>query len=79
MLRRQKAPQGYFPDDAYVVSNCVDAVERRLYNVIGQGDESAGLISKNMREDDPRLGFALGLAAVVSIAALVMLAEGALP
>lgn len=79
MLKRQKAPQGYFPDDAYVITDCVDAVERRLYNVIGHGDESASLISKLMHEDDPRIAFALGLAAVVAIAALVVLAEGALP
>jgi hydrogenase-4 component B len=79
MLKRQKAPQGYFPVDAYVVTDCVDAVERRLYNVIAHGDESASMISKLMHEDDPRLGFALGLAAVVAIAAVVVLAEGALP
>ena len=58
----------------------LDAVERRLYNVIGQGDQSAGLISRLMHEDDPRLGFALGLAAVVAIAALVLLSSpGGLP
>jgi hydrogenase-4 component B len=79
LLKRQKAPQGYFPDDAYVVTDCVDAVEHRLYNVIGQGNKSAGLISRLMHEDDPRLGFALGLAAVVAIATLVVLSEGALP
>jgi hydrogenase-4 component B len=79
LLKRQKAPTGYFPTDAYVVTDCVDAVERRLYNVIGQGDQSAGLISRLMHEDDPRLGFALGLAAVVAMAALVVLADGALP
>jgi hydrogenase-4 component B len=79
LLKRQKAPQGYFPDDAYVITDCVDAVERRLYNVIGHGDDSAGLVSKLMHEDDPRIAFALGLAAVVAIAALVVLSEGALP
>lgn len=78
-VRRQKVPEGYFPDDAYVVSDCVDAVERRLYTVIGQGDETAGLVSRLMHEDDPRLAFALGLAAVIAIATLVVLAEGALP
>jgi hydrogenase-4 component B len=81
MLRlvRQKVPTGYFPTDAYVVTDCVDAVEHRLYNVIGQGNESASLISKLLHEDDPRIAFALGLAAVAVIAALVVLAEGALP
>jgi len=79
LVQRQKAPAGYFPADSYVITDCVDAVERRLYNVIGQGDASAGLISKLMHEDDPRLAFALGLAAVVAIAALVLLTQGALP
>jgi hydrogenase-4 component B len=81
MLRlvRQKVPTGYFPTDAYVITDCVDAVEHRLYNVIGQGDESASLISKLLHEDDPRIAFALGLAAVAVIAALVVLAAGALP
>jgi hydrogenase-4 component B len=78
-VRRQKVPMGYFPDEAYVVSDCVDAVERRLYTVIGQGDETASQISQWMHEDDPRLAFALGLAAVIAMAALVVLAEGALP
>lgn len=62
-----------------MITDCVDAVERRLYNVIGHGDESASLISKLMHEDDPRIAFALALAALVAIAALVVLAEGALP
>jgi hydrogenase-4 component B len=79
MLKRQKAPTGYFPSDAYVITDCVDAVERRMYNVIGHGDDSASLISKLLREDDPRVAFGLALAALVAIAAMVVLAEGALP
>jgi hydrogenase-4 component B len=79
LLKRKKAPTGYFPDDAYVVTDCVDAVEHRLFNVIGHGNESASLISKLLREDDPRVAFGLALAALVAIAALVVLAEGALP
>ncbi len=73
-----KPPEGYFPTDAHVSTHCVDAVERRMFSVIGEGDQSARLISRLMREDDPRLAFALGLAALVGIAALVVLAEGAL-
>jgi hydrogenase-4 component B len=79
LLKRQKAPSGYFPSDSYLITDCVDAVERRLYNVIGHGDESASLISRLMHEDDPRLAFALGLAAVLAIAALVVMTQGALP
>jgi len=79
LLKRQKAPAGYFPSDSYVITDCVDAVERRLYSVIGHGDETASEVSRKMQEDDPRLAFSAGLAALVIIAALVLLAEGALP
>ena len=79
LLKRQKAPVGYFPSDSYVITDCVDAVERRLYSVIDHGNESAMLMSQKLHEDDPRLAFSAGLAAIVAIAALLLLTEGALP
>jgi hydrogenase-4 component B len=79
MLKRQKAPAGYFPRDSYVITDCVDAVERRLFAVISHGDESASDLSQKLHEDDPRLAFSAGLAAIVAIGALVLLAEGGLP
>ncbi len=78
LLRRQKAPEGYFPQDAYLITDCVDAVERRLFSVINHGDESATDLSRRLREDDPRLAFAAGLVAIVVIAGLVWLAGGPL-
>ncbi|MFZ2853642.1 MAG: proton-conducting transporter membrane subunit [Rhodocyclaceae bacterium] len=79
LIKREKAPVGYFPDDSHVVTDCVDSVERRLYSVISHGDETATEVSRKMQEDDPRLAFSAGLAALVVIAALVLLAEGVLP
>ena len=76
LLRRQKAPSGYFPDDAYLITDCVDAVERRLFSVIGHGDNSASELARQLREDDPRLAFAAALVALVAIAGLVVLAGG---
>jgi len=78
MLRRQKAPTGYFPGDAYLITDCVDAVERRLYSVIGHGDASATDLSSKMREDDPRVAFGAALIAIVLIAGMVVLAGGPL-
>jgi hydrogenase-4 component B len=78
MLRRQKAPAGYFPTDAYLVTDCVDAVERRLFSVIGHGDTSATDLSSKLREDDPRVAFAAALIAIVMIAGVVVLAGGPL-
>jgi hydrogenase-4 component B len=36
-------------------------------------------LSQKLHEDDPRIAFAAGLAAIVAIGALVLLAEGGLP
>jgi len=78
MLRRQKAPAGYFPTDAYLITDCVDAVERRLFSVINHGDVSAGELSGRLREDDPRIAFAAALVALLFIAGLVVLSAGPL-
>ena len=78
LLRRRKAPAGYFPDDSYLVTDCVDAVERRLYSVINHGDASAAQMSSRLKEDDPRLGFAAALVAILLLAGLVLLAGGPL-
>jgi hydrogenase-4 component B len=78
LLRRQHAPEGYFPKDAYLISDCVDAVERRLYSVIKHGDESATELSRRLKEDDPRLAFAAALVAIVLIGGLIVLSGGPL-
>jgi hydrogenase-4 component B len=77
--KRQKAPQGYFPDDSYLITNAVDAVERRLFSVIKHGDATAAELSSRLREDDPRVAFAAALIALVTMSALIMLASGPLP
>ena len=76
LLKRQKAPQGYFPTDGYLVSSCVDAVERRLFAVINRGDASASELSSRLREDDPRVAFGAALLAIVLVAGLVVLVGG---
>ena len=78
LVRRQKAPQGYFPADAWLITDCVDTVEHRLFDVIRQGDATASQLSRQLREDDPRIAFAAGLVALVVIAGLVLLAGGPL-
>lgn len=78
LTRHGPPPQGYFPQDAWLRTDCVDAVERRLYAVIQQGDSSATDLSRQLREDDPRFAFAAGLVALVVIAGLVLLAGGPL-
>jgi hydrogenase-4 component B len=76
LLRREKAPDGYFPTDGHLITDCVDAVERKLYTVIRHGDDSAGRLSEHLREDDPRVAFAAALVALVAGVALVAWAGG---
>jgi hydrogenase-4 component B len=78
MLRRQKAPAGYFPSESYVITDCVDAVERRIFAVISNGDASASKLSGKLREDDPRIAFAAALVAIVVMGGLVVLTAGTL-
>lgn len=78
LLQRKKSPAGYFPSDSYVVTNCVDAVERRLFSVISRGDATAEEISSKLKEDDPRVAFGAGLVAIIVIGVLVLLSEGPL-
>jgi hydrogenase-4 component B len=79
MLRRQKAPTGYFPTDGYVITDCVDAVERRLFSVVAHGDASANELSQRLHEDDPRIAFGATLLFVVLLGGLVVLTAGPLP
>ena len=67
------------PRDAAGIADCVDAVERRLFTVINQGDESASRLSQRLKEDDPRLAFAAALVALVVIGGLVVLSGGPMP
>ena len=69
LLRRQQgARRATSRQDGYLITDCVDAVERRLFSVIKHGDESATELSRRLREDDPRLAFAAALVAIVLIA-----------
>lgn len=77
-VKRRKAPAGYFPSDSYLITHCVDAVERRLFSVIKRGDASATELSGKLREDDPRVAFAAALIAVTLVAGLVVLTGGPL-
>jgi hypothetical protein len=49
----------------------VDAVERRMFEVLGQGEEMATQASDKISEE-PRVAFAAGLVAIVVIFGLLV-------
>jgi hydrogenase-4 component B len=75
-LRRERLPKGPFPErGAHLGTHCVDAVEQRMFEVMGEGD---GLVKRLGRRIpvDPRFSLAAGLVVLVTIVTLVVSGRG---
>ncbi len=70
-VRREKLPEALFPQQTgHLSTHHVDAVERRMFEVLGQGEDFIAQASERIPEQ-PRFAFAAGLIALVVIGALV--------
>jgi len=70
-LRRERLPEGPFPQHAsHVATHHADPVERRLFEVLGQGEDFISRVSDRTPEN-PRFAFAAGLIVLIVIGALV--------
>jgi hydrogenase-4 component B len=77
-LRRERLPRGPFPDGKGLLETvCVDAVERRMFEVIGEGDETVGNAARRISVE-PRLSLAAGLLVLVGMIAILLASSGAL-
>ncbi|HVO31698.1 MAG TPA: proton-conducting transporter membrane subunit, partial [bacterium] len=74
-LHRGGAPEGPFPLASSMQTHCVDAVEHRMFEVIGNGERTVKTISARMTES-ARFGFALTLVTIVAGILLILLSEG---
>jgi hydrogenase-4 component B len=75
-LRRERLPRGPFPErGAHLGTHCVDAVEQRMFEVMGEGD---GLVKRVGRRIpvDPRFSMAAGLVVLVTVIGLVISGAG---
>ncbi|NNN05113.1 MAG: proton-conducting membrane transporter [Elusimicrobia bacterium] len=74
-LRSEDLPVGYFPPDGRLATHYVDAVERRMFQLLGDGES---LVTQAVARipDQPRLAFAAGLVALAVIVWLIVLANG---
>ncbi len=71
-LRREQVPTDLFPQRAgHVATHHADAVERRMFEALGQGEAYVTQASSHLSEQ-PRFAFAAGLVALFLIGALLL-------
>ncbi len=71
-LRRERLPSELFPQHSgQLATNHVDAVERRIFEVLGRGEDLVVRMSESIPEQ-PRFAFAAGLAVLVLIGVLLL-------
>jgi hydrogenase-4 component B len=77
-LRRERLPQGPFPErGAHLGTHCVDAVEQRMFEVMGEGDAVVKRLGRRIPVD-PRFSLAAGLVVLVTVVGLVVSGGGVL-
>jgi hydrogenase-4 component B len=70
--RRQHLPTEIFPHErSHVATHHVDAVEHRMFEVLGQGEDMISHASDRIPEQ-PRFAFAAGLVAIVVVVGLLI-------
>jgi hydrogenase-4 component B len=75
---RLPAPDETFPGAGHHLdTHCVDAVERRMFKALGDGESTINDLMARL-PDDSRVSFALGLVTLLAMIALV-LAQGGGP
>ena len=69
--RREQLPQEFFPQQpGHLATHQVDAVERRLFEVLGRGEQMITDASERIPEQ-PRFAFAAGLVALVIVGTVI--------
>ena len=64
-LRRERLPTSVFPaEPSHISTHHVDGVERRMFEILGQGEEMVSHAADRIPEQ-PRFAFAAGLVAIV--------------
>lgn len=71
-LRREKLPSELFPaQPGHLATHHIDPVERRMFEVLGQGEDFVSHASERIPEQ-PRFAFAAGLVALLVIVVLAL-------
>jgi hydrogenase-4 component B len=76
-LRRERLPVGPFPErSGHLNTHCVDAVEQRMFEVMGEGDHLIIRLARRI-PIEPRFSFAAGLVVILAVVGLVLAGAGA--
>ena len=72
----ERLPRGPFPEKSgHVNTHCVDAVEKRVFEVMGKGDHLIKRLGRGIPVD-PRFSLAAGLVALVAMLWLLLAGGG---
>jgi len=76
-LRRERLPRGPFPEGrGQLETTCVDAVERRMFEVLGEGDDTVSSAARRLPVE-PRFSLAAGLVVLLAMVGLLLASAGA--
>ncbi|MEQ1878052.1 MAG: hypothetical protein ABL958_15525, partial [Bdellovibrionia bacterium] len=75
LLKKEELPNGLFPKTGYLNTHYVDAIERRMFKVIGEGEHLVQTIAENIREESP-IAFAMGLLVILVVVSVLMIQNG---
>jgi hydrogenase-4 component B len=71
-VRRERLPVGPFPErGGHLNTHCVDAVEQRMFEVMGQGDDMVVGLARRIPVE-PRFSLAAGLVVLLVVLGLVL-------
>jgi hydrogenase-4 component B len=77
-LRRERLPRGPFPDGrGRLETTCVDAVERRMFEVLGEGDDTVAGAARRIPVE-PRFSLGAGLVVLIAMIGLLLASTGGL-
>ncbi|MCC6994188.1 MAG: proton-conducting membrane transporter [Deltaproteobacteria bacterium] len=75
---RKKLPETCFPaGTGHLNTHCADAVERRMFEILGNGDKTVARMAKRIPEE-PRFSFGIGLVVLVTMIGLLLFGTGSL-
>ena len=71
LLKREHLPAGPFPHSGSLNTHCVDAVERRMFKVLGDGEIWIERMAAVLR-NEPYFSFAIGLIILIGVVSIIV-------